>query len=121
MITRVSRELERPCRLHRDCRLEPRLTNSRLIRSLRPRLAGTKNGTERWYRQAKETKCGEMGGKESEHPVVVLKQENGLPDPVERRGCRVVDGKLEPRRGRRASSACHREPTRSCEGQRSAT
>ena len=27
MITRVSRELERPCRLHRDCRMEPRLTN----------------------------------------------------------------------------------------------
>ena len=33
MIARVLRELGRPCRLHRDCRLEPRLTNSRLIRS----------------------------------------------------------------------------------------
>jgi hypothetical protein len=33
MIKWVSRELGRPCRLHRDCRLEPRLTNSRLIHS----------------------------------------------------------------------------------------
>ncbi len=32
MITRVLRELGRPCRLHRNCRLETRLTNSRLIR-----------------------------------------------------------------------------------------
>ena len=45
MIVRVSRERGRSCRLHRDCRLEPRLTNSRLIPSLRPRLVGTKNGT----------------------------------------------------------------------------
>ncbi len=33
-------------------------------------------------------------------------------------GCRVVDGELEPRRGHRASPACHRETTQSCEGQR---
>ena len=44
--------------------------------------------------------------------------ERALPDPVERRGCRVVDGELEPRRGHRASPACHRETTQSCEGQR---
>ena len=44
--------------------------------------------------------------------------ERALPDPVERRGCRVVDGELEPRRGHRASPACHRETTWSCEGQR---
>ena len=31
MITRVPRELGRPCRLHRQCRPETRLTNSRLI------------------------------------------------------------------------------------------
>src|SRR5208337_283843 len=41
-----------------------------------------------------------------------------LPDPVERRGCRVVDGELEPRRGYCASPACHRETTQSCGGQR---
>src|SRR5208337_410613 len=34
------------------------------------------------------------------------------------RGCRVVDGELEPRRGYRASPACHRETTQSCGGQR---
>ena len=55
------------------------------------------SGTKRWYCQAKETKRGEMDGKESQCPIVVLKRGNGLPDPVERRGCRVVDGKLEPR------------------------
>jgi len=33
MITRVPRELGRPCRLHRRCRLGHRLTNSRLIHS----------------------------------------------------------------------------------------
>ena len=78
-------------RLHRDCRLETRLTNSRLIRSLRPRLAGTKNGTERWYRQAKETKCGEMGGKESERLAVPLSQGNHPRDPGEGRGRRFMN------------------------------
>ena len=44
MITRVSRELGRPCRLHRDCRLETRLTNSRLIHGSRPEPVGTNEG-----------------------------------------------------------------------------
>ena len=44
MIARVSRELGRPCRLHHDCRLEHRLTNSRMIR--RPRVCG-RTGTKR--------------------------------------------------------------------------
>ena len=44
MISRVPRELGRPCRLHRDCRLEHRLTNSRLIHSSRPELVGTNRG-----------------------------------------------------------------------------
>ena len=56
------------------------------------RACGDESGTKRWYRQAKETKCGEMDGKESECPIVVLKRGNGPPDPVERRGHRVVDG-----------------------------
>jgi len=72
---------------------------------------GDERGTNRWYRQAKETKCGEMDGKESQRPIVVMKRGNGPPDPVERRGCRVVDGELEPRRGPSASPACHRETT----------
>ena len=73
MITRVPRELGRPCRLHRDSRLEHRLTNSRLIHNSVPSLWG-QTGDERWYRQAKETKCGEMDGKESERLVVPLSQ-----------------------------------------------
>jgi hypothetical protein len=96
MISRVPRELGRPCRLHRDGRLEHRLTNSRLIHSSVPSWWG-RTGDERWYRQAKETKRGEMDGKESECPIVALKRGNGPPDPVERRGHRVVDGELEPR------------------------
>ena len=32
--------------------------------------------------------------------------ERALPDPVERRGCRVVDQTPNPRRGHRASLAC---------------
>jgi hypothetical protein len=91
MIKRVSRELERPCRLHRACRLEIRLTKSRLIHGLRPRPVGTKNGTKRWYRQAKETKCGEMGGKESERLIVPLNQGNHPRNPGEGRGRRLMN------------------------------
>ena len=63
MIARVSRELGRPCRLHEDCRLEPRYTNSRMIRGPRPGRRGRTQDEPR-YRQAKETKCGEKAGKE---------------------------------------------------------
>src|SRR6516164_2822305 len=52
MIKRVPRELGRPCRLHRDCRLEPRLTNSRLIHRSVPSWWG-RTGDERWYRQSR--------------------------------------------------------------------
>ena len=40
------------------------------------RACGDESGTKRWYRQAKETKCGEMGGKESERLVVSMKRGN---------------------------------------------
>ncbi len=75
MIARVSRERGRPCRLHRDCRLELRLTNSRLIHRFVPSWWG-RTGDERWYRQAKETKCGEMSGRESERSIVTLRRGN---------------------------------------------
>ena len=91
MIKWVSRELGRPCRLHRDCRLEPRLTNSRLIHSSVPSWWG-RTGDDRWYRQAKETKRGEMDGKESQRLIVVLKRGNGPSGP---RGAKGV-----PRCGR---------------------
>jgi hypothetical protein len=77
MIARVSRELGRPCRLHRDCRLGARLTNSRLIHGSRPEPVGTNRGRNGGNRQAKETKCGEMDGKESECPIVASKRGNG--------------------------------------------
>jgi hypothetical protein len=83
-----------------------------------PRAGGDELGAKRWYRQAKNTKRGEMDGKESQRPIRAVKPGNGPPDPVEQRGRRVVDRELEPRRGRRASPACHRETAQSCEGQR---
>ena len=86
MIARVLRELGRPCRLHRDCRLEPRLTNSRLIHSSVPSWWG-RTGDDRWYRQAKETKCGETDDKESQCPIVVMKRGNG---PYRTRGAKGV-------------------------------
>ena len=38
-------------------------------------------GRQRGYRQAKETKRGEMDGKESQRPIVVLKRGNGPSGP----------------------------------------
>ena len=38
---------------------------------------GDERRTKRWYRQTKATKCGEKGGKESQCPIVVMKQGNG--------------------------------------------
>src|SRR5271157_5843103 len=72
---RVAREPERPCRFRRDCRLESRLTNSRLIHSS-IRAGGGEQRSHRWYRQAKETKCGEMGGRESQCLIVAMKRGN---------------------------------------------
>jgi hypothetical protein len=90
MIIRVPRELGRPCRLHRNGRPETRLTNSRLIHSSVPSWWG-RTGDERWYRQTKETKCGEMGGKESERLVVPLSQGNHPRDPGEGRGRHLMN------------------------------
>ena len=44
MVRRVPRELGRPCRLHRDCRQEYRLTNSGMILGPGPGPAGTNRG-----------------------------------------------------------------------------
>ena len=44
------------------------------------------------YRQAKETKRGEMGGEKSHHLIVPSKRGNSYrEDPGEGRGCRVTD------------------------------
>ena len=73
-------------------RMERRYTNSRMIHGPTSRADGDEQGTQGWYRQAKETKRGEMDGKESQCPIVVLKRGNGPPGP---RGAKGV-----PRCGR---------------------
>src|SRR6516165_3631224 len=86
MITRVPRELGRPCHLHRDCRLELRLTNSRLIPSfLAPSWWGRTAG-KTMVSPSEAYERGETGGKESQRPIRALKRGNGPPDPVEQRG-----------------------------------
>src|SRR5271165_1771261 len=68
-------------------RPETRLTNSRWIHGPVSWAVGDERGTQRWYRQAKETKCGEMGGRESQHLIVPLKRGNQPEGP--RRGKEV--------------------------------
>jgi hypothetical protein len=91
MITRVPRELGRPCRLHRDSRLESRLSKLQVDPQLSSRADGDEKRTKRWYRQAKETKYGEMDGKESERLVVPLSQGNHPRDPGEGRGRHLMN------------------------------
>ena len=45
------------------------------------RAGGDEQGTKRRYRQAKATKCGEMGGRESERPIVTLRRGNSTAGP----------------------------------------
>jgi hypothetical protein len=52
------------------------MTNSRMIHGPASRAVGDEQGTHEWYRQAKETKCGEKDGRESEHLVVSSKRGN---------------------------------------------
>ena len=54
---------------------------------LRVRGRGDEQRTQRWYRQAKETKRGEMGVRESQHLIVPLKRGNQPEGP--RRGKEV--------------------------------
>ena len=77
MITRVPRELGRPCRLHRNCRPETRLTNSRLIRGPRPRPTGTNEGRNDGIAKRRKRSAARWDGKESQRPIVVLKRGNG--------------------------------------------
>ncbi len=76
MITRVPRELGRPCRLHRHAGRRPGLPNSRTNHGSASRAVGDEPGTQRWYRQAKETKRGETDGRESERLIVSTKRGN---------------------------------------------
>ena len=116
MITRVSRELGRPCRLHRECRLGDPADQLQVDPRPTSEAVGDEPGTKRWYRQAKETKCGEMDGKESEHLIVAVKRGNGPSrTPWSQGGAALWTG-AGPRRGH-CTSACHRDAG-TCEGQR---
>jgi hypothetical protein len=53
---------------------------------LQSRAGGDEQGTKRRYRQTKATKCGEMGGRESERPIVALKQGNSTEGPCGAKG-----------------------------------
>jgi hypothetical protein len=94
------------CHSGQNCLLPPTRRNS----TLRGKRVGaeSRNRSDPFsrsgYRQAKETKCGETDVRESQCLRVVPKRANGpSPDPVERRGHRVVDRRPEPRRGHRTS------------------
>src|SRR3954447_12625684 len=53
-----------------------RLTNSGMIRGPATGTDGDEHRSQRWYRQAKETKCGEMDGRESERLIVPASRGN---------------------------------------------
>ena len=59
---------------HRRLEIPP--TNSRLIHGSASGAGGDEPRTQRWYRQAKETKRGEMGGRESQRLIVPSSQGN---------------------------------------------
>ena len=53
-----------------------RLTNSGLILDPATGADGDERRSQRWYRQAKETKCGEKDGRESERFIVPASRGN---------------------------------------------
>ena len=79
-------ELGRPCRLHRSAGRSYRLTNSGMIRGPATGADGDERRSQRWYRQAKETKRGEKGGRESQCPIVPMKRGNQPEGPREGKG-----------------------------------
>lgn len=83
--------------------LESRLTNSRLIHSSVPSWWG-RTGDERWYRQTKATKCGEMGDRESERPIVALRRGNSTEGP---RGVKGMPFQMSVTTGSTSSGASY--------------
>jgi hypothetical protein len=67
--------------------LEIPATNSRLIHGSATGTDGDELRSHQWYRQAKETKRGEMGGRESQRLIVPSKRGNQTEGP--RRGKEV--------------------------------
>jgi hypothetical protein len=69
-----------------DCRLESRLPKLQVDPQLTSRAGGDEKRTKRRYRQTKATKCGEMGGRESERPIVPMKRGNHTEGTPRREG-----------------------------------
>ena len=90
-----------PVVFHRARRLEIPPTNSRLIHGSASGAGGDEQRTQRWYRQAKETKRGEMGGRESQRLIVPSKRGNQPEGP--RRGKGVPSH--EPLKGNMAGTS----------------
>ena len=84
-----------PAVFHRASRLEIPATNSRLIHGSASGADGDERRTQRWYRQAKETKCGEMDGRESQRLIVPSSQGNHPEGTLGREG----DASYEPLEG----------------------
>src|SRR4051812_42052496 len=72
---------------------------------------GDERGTKRWYRQAKETKCGEKDGKESERLIVPMNRGTNLRDPGEGRGRRLMNRWRETHQLHQRPDMCHRIAT----------
>lgn len=97
MFAGVPQEPERPARLHD--RKPDRATGvanpwpmAGAICRHWSRARNTKRRSQAWYRQAKETKRGEKGVRESDRPVVPAKPGNSLhEDPAEGRGRRSME------------------------------
>jgi len=71
---------------------------------------GDKQGTKRWYRPAKATKCGETGGRESERLIVSLKQGNRPSWTLWREGDAALwDRRWDTYWGPRTSFVCQRK------------
>src|SRR5208337_4296503 len=108
------RELGRPCRFHRARRLEIPPTNSRLIHGSASGAGGDEQRTQRWYRQAKETKRGEMSGRESQRLIVPSKRGTQTEGP--RRGKEVPSH--EPLKGNMPGTLRHELCSRNDDGSR---
>jgi hypothetical protein len=84
----VLQEPERSCRLRIYTGPERGNRHSKPL-AYRPALRPDgryETATQGWYRQAKETKCGGMGGRKSEHPTVPWKQGNSSQRTLWREG-----------------------------------
>ncbi len=84
----------------RPCRLRSRIRSG--DRSRKPRRTGgaslpaaSEQATQERYRQAKETKCGGMGSKESECLIVLMTQGNLAQETLSREGGIGMYGTVE--------------------------